>query len=92
MNSHPYTTDTSPEALEVQLDCLRRMSPEERLRRTLAMSYQVKQMCFNAIRRQNPEMCEQEVKLKFIELTYGEALSIEVRNWLKERGLYGVTT
>ena len=62
-------TDTSDEALAVQLDCLRRMTPQERLRRACAWSGQVRRMAFDAIRRRHPDYSEDEVRLKFIELT-----------------------
>lgn len=87
MSTTPYTTDTSAEAMEVQLECLRQMSPQERIRRTFAMSRRIKQMAFEAIRRRHPEFNEQQVKLKFIELTYGTALATEVSQWLKERSV-----
>ena len=62
MNPQTDLSDTSEEALEVQLECLRRMS-------------------FDAIRRRHPEYSENEVRLKFIELSYGEALAEEIRSW-----------
>jgi len=85
---HPpaYTTDTSTEALEVQLACLRRMSPQERIRKMCAMSRQVRKMAFDAIRRRHPGLCEREVQLKFIELTYGKSLADNVRRWMQEQG------
>ena len=74
-------SDTSDEALAVQLDCLRRMTPQERLRRACAWSGQIRRMAFDAIRRRHPEYTEDEVRLKFIELTYGKTLADEVRGW-----------
>lgn len=85
MESSSYTTDTSPEALAVQLECLRRMTPQERIRKTLAMSFQVRKMAFDAIRRRHPQLDEDEVQLLFIELTYGEPLASEVRRWKAEQ-------
>jgi hypothetical protein len=55
MTRPPYTTDTSPEAYQVQLELLRRMSPMERLRKTCALSQQVKQIAMDAIRRRHLE-------------------------------------
>ena len=78
-------SDTSDEALAVQLECLRQMTPHERLRRACAWSGQVRRMAFDAIRRRHPEDSEEEVRLKFIELTYGKALADEVRQWQRER-------
>ena len=74
-------SDTSDEALAVQLECLRQMSPHERLRRACAWSGQVRRMAFEAIRRRHPEYSEDEVRLSFIELAFGEELAEEVRVW-----------
>ena len=79
-----YTTDTSTDAFEMQLQCLRRMSPQDRIRQTCAMSRRVKQMAFDAIRRRYPGLNEDLVQLKFIELTYGETLAAEICVWMKE--------
>jgi hypothetical protein len=85
MNQTPHTTDTSLEAYAVQLELLRRMSPLRRLRKSMALSRQVKRMSMDAIRRRHPEFDENAVRLKFIELTYGKVLASEVRRWQKER-------
>jgi hypothetical protein len=77
-------SDTSAEALTVQLDCLRRMTPQERLRRACAWSGQIRRMAFAAIRRRHPEYSEDDVRLRFIELTYCKALADEVRDWQAE--------
>ena len=78
-------SDTSDEALAVQLECLRQMSPQERLRPACAWSGQVRRMAFDAIRRRHPEYSEDEVRLTFIELTYGKELADEVRSWQQEQ-------
>jgi hypothetical protein len=77
-------SDTSDEALAVQLECLRQMTPNERLRRACAWSGQVPRMAFDAIRRRHPEDSEEEVRPKFIELTYGKPLADEVRQWQRD--------
>lgn len=81
MSTLTYTTDTSAEALEVQLACLRKMSPQERIRRTCAMSRQIRNMGFANIRRRHPELSEEETQLLFIELSYGKPLADDVRRW-----------
>ena len=85
MTGSVYTTDTSPEAQAVQLECLRKMSPHERIRQMCAMSRQVRNMAFEAIRRRHPGLDESEVQLLFIELTYGKPLADDVRRWKAER-------
>ena len=87
MSTFPYTTDTSAEALEVQLECLRKMTPQQRIRSMCAMSRQVKNMAMDAIRRRHPEFSDAEVRMKFIELTYGEDLANEVRAWKAARNV-----
>lgn len=72
-------SDTSDEALAVQLECLRQMTPQERLRRACAWSGQIRRMAFAAIRRRHPEYSEGDLRLTFIELTYGKGLADEVR-------------
>ena len=84
MNNAPYTTDTSPEALAVQLNCVRRMTPQQRIQKTCALSRQVRRMAFEAIRRRRPGLSEEEVQLLFIELTYGKTLADDVRRWKAE--------
>jgi hypothetical protein len=89
MNPPIYTTDTSADALAVQLDCVRKQSPRERIRKMCALSRQVRNMAFDAIRRRHPEFNEEEVRMAFIELTYGKSLADDVRRWKQERGIEG---
>ena len=85
MSKSSDDSDTSDEALAVQLDCLRRMTPQARLRRACAWSGKLRRLAFDAIRRLHPDYSEDEVRLKFIELTYGKSLADEVRDWQAER-------
>ncbi|MFM7865915.1 MAG: hypothetical protein ACKPHU_17005 [Planctomycetaceae bacterium] len=87
MTVSSHTTDTSAEALQVQLNGFRRMSPQERIARMCAWSQQLKDMSLNAIRRRHPELSESEVRLRFIELTWGTELACDVRRHLQERQL-----
>lgn len=80
MSPPPYTTDTSRDARDVQLRLLRRMPPAERARKVFALSDQLKEMALDAIRRRSISN-EDDVKLRFIELTYGDALAGHVRRW-----------
>ena len=69
----------------MQLACLRRMTPQQRIRQTCALTRQVRQMAFAAIRRRDPDLTDEEVQLRFIELTYGAALAQDVRRWQQEQ-------
>ncbi len=86
MAANQYTTDTSEDALQVQLACLRNMSPQERIRKTCAMSRRVRDMAMNAIRRRHPDWDDSQVRLMFIELTYGKALADGMRQACSGRG------
>jgi len=83
MDSTTYTTDTSDEALEMQLECFRRMTPKERIAKMSSWSSQIKRMGFEAIRRMHPEYDELQVQFKFIELTYGKELAEGFRSCLE---------
>ena len=74
------TTDTSIEAEDVQLAIMRAMSGRDRVRQTCVLSSHLRQMAFNAIRKQFPDLEDRENKLAFIELTYGKSLSDAIRN------------
>ena len=82
MDSTTYTTDTSEEALEMQLVCFRKMTPQERIAKMCSWSSQIKRMAFDAIRRRHPEYDDLQVQCKYIELTYGEDLAEEFRSFL----------
>jgi len=77
--------DTSPEALAVQLECLRKMTPQERGQKALALSAELRHMAFAAIRRRYPELNEDEVQLRFIQLAYGQQLANEFASWRAEQ-------
>ncbi|QEG40772.1 hypothetical protein [Roseimaritima ulvae] len=81
----PYTTDTSREAEAIQLELLRRMSPADRIAKMCNLSASLRRMAFDAIRRRHPKIGESEVRLKFIELTYGKELADAVRDHLRHR-------
>ena len=87
MQTRRYTTDTSEEALAIQLDWFRRMSPTERVNKMCKLSASLRRMAMDAIRRRHPEYDQHEIRMKFIELTYGKELSDSVRAQLREREL-----
>ncbi len=81
----PYTTDTSVEAEAIQLELSRRMSTSDRIAKMCNLSATLRRMAFDAIRRIHPESNEAEVRLTFIESTYGKELAGEVRKHLEQR-------
>jgi hypothetical protein len=85
MNSqtNSYTTDTSEEAERIQSDLLRALSPQERIQKMCILSTSLRRMAFDAIRRFHPTLNDNEVRLKFIESTYGIELANSVRSHLE---------
>lgn len=81
----PYTTDTSPEAEEVQLELIRRMSPAERALKALRLTTRLVRECKAAIARNQPELTTREIGIAFIELNYGKELAAAVANYQVER-------
>lgn len=81
----PYTTDTTQEAELVQLECFRRMTPAQRIAKMSNLSTTLRRMAMDAIRRRYPDYSDLEVRLKFIELTYGKELGDAVRCFQQER-------
>lgn len=65
--------------MTVQLEGLRQMSPQQRIQRMCAMSNHVREMAMNAIRRRHPDFSDDDVRLRFIELTYGHDLADAIR-------------
>jgi hypothetical protein len=59
----------------------------DRLRKAMGLSRQVKRMAMDAIRRGNPELDDNGVRLKFIEINYGKELADEVRHWQEQKAI-----
>jgi len=83
MSSHPYTTDTSPDAEAVQLELIRGMTPAQRVEKTLRLSSEMLRAAKAAIRRRYPAYSKCEVTIKLIELHYGAELAAKVRSRLE---------
>jgi len=63
------------------------MSGQQRIQKVTMLSTRLRNMSFDAIRRRHPEFSEDQVRLKFIELTYGEELALEVAAHLREKSV-----
>jgi len=55
------------------------MSPQQRIQRMCAMTAHVRDLAMKAIRRRHPDLSDDEVRLRFIELTYGYDLANAIR-------------
>jgi len=84
MPASPYALDTSPEAHAAEIAAIRRLSPAKRFARARFLSEQARQMAFAAIRRQEPEISDEQLRLRFIAVAYGPQLAAEVERWRRE--------
>lgn len=84
-DSNP-TNDTAADAAAVQNECLRRMTPMERLRAGCRMSQRGRRLALDAIRRLHPDADDREVRFRAIELAYGPELAAAVRRWVRSCG------
>lgn len=83
VSHHSYTSDTSHEAEIVQLELVRQMPPSERVAKALRLTCDMMRLAKDAIRRRSPHLSDEEVRLQFIELHYGDQLAQEVRTYLE---------
>lgn len=77
--------DTTQEAESVLIRMLRAKPAPARLSDAVAASNRVAQQCKEAIRRRHPELSDQEIGLRFIEINYGRELASKVRTYLSNR-------
>lgn len=78
--------DTHPEAERVQIELIRKMTPERRAALASAMRNRTYWMARRAVAEAHPTMSETEQKLLFIELNYGRDLATRVRDYWRRTG------
>jgi hypothetical protein len=71
-------SDTSPEAWRILLNIYQRMTPDEKLQRTLDMSDFLRSVCASGVRAEYPEASEREVFLRVTQRTLGKDLFAKV--------------
>jgi hypothetical protein len=74
--------DTRPEALAAQIALLGAASASRRASIALSLSRTICALSRAGIRRREPELSDEEVGLRFVELHYGAALGARVRDEL----------
>jgi hypothetical protein len=77
--------DTHPEAERVQLELLRKTTPERRLELGLIFCEEALAIAHHAIAQANPLLSVREQKLLFVEITYGKDLADRVRAYLARK-------
>ncbi len=72
-------SDTSLDALRVQIELLRKATPSQRFRLVCDLTTTAVELSRAAIRRADPELSESEARLRWAELHYGCPLADQVR-------------
>mgnify|MGYP007123470214 CR=1 FL=1 len=75
-------SDSSPTANELQIAVLQSKKASERLSLTLLLSETMISLSRRAIKRANPNLSDEEIRCKFVELHYGKALADNFRHYL----------
>jgi len=78
----PAIRDTTPEAESILIRLIQDKPATVRLGDAVAASNRVAQQCKSAIRRSHPGLSEEEIKLRFIALNYGQEIADDVRAYL----------
>jgi hypothetical protein len=77
--------DTSPEAERVQIELIRKVSVTKRFAIMEAWSKFLIEANKNSIRRNHPDLSEEEIGLIFVANNYGQALADQLRTNLTRR-------
>jgi hypothetical protein len=74
MNMELFPADTTPEAARVQLEIIRRLSPERRMEMALEMSNFLRDVVAAGVRSRHPDYNEKQVGLAVGRLMLGDEL------------------
>ena len=77
-------SDTHPDAERVQIELIRRKTVSERFALVRSLTAFVIDLSRRAVARANPDLDDDELRLKFIEINYGAELAQRVRDYLKK--------
>ncbi|MDZ4701705.1 MAG: hypothetical protein SH809_18480 [Rhodothermales bacterium] len=69
-------TDSSPEAVTVQMEIFRRMPGAQKVRVAMELSERVRKLACARLRSTHPEWTERQVMLELIRITHGIVVEI----------------
>jgi hypothetical protein len=76
-------SDTHPDAERVQIELLRRTTPEERFRKVASLTNALIDSSRRTIASKNPTLSPQQLSVRCVELYYGRALAARLREYLE---------
>ena len=83
--------DTHPKAETVQIALLRQASPMKRAWLLRSLSQTVFRLSQRAIRKANPQLTEQELKVLFVRHCYGDDLANRLQRYLIQKTPHGTS-
>lgn len=78
-------SDTSADALAAQLASIRGMRPLDRFRAGCSLTSRGRRLAMAALRRRYPSASDDEIRVRYLALAYGEQLAMDVGRWLKDK-------
>lgn len=78
-------SDTHPEAEQVQIELIRKLSIPERIAKMRAHTMWAARLSFRALEEANPTLDERELDLLWVQHLYGSELAGKLRRYLEER-------
>lgn len=77
--------DTHPDALDHQIDLMRRATRAQRFEAVRSLSATVASLSRRALRRSMPDASEEEIDVAFVALHYGDEVAERVRHHVSGR-------
>jgi hypothetical protein len=83
-----YYPDTPPEVENVQVNLLRKAGAGKRLSIALSLSQGLIYLSKQALKKLNPGLSDDELKILFIKNSYGASTAEKVKKRMIEKGMY----
>jgi len=83
-----YYRDTRPEVENVQVNLLRKAGPGKRFSMTLSLSQEMIALSKQALKKANPDLSDNELKILFIKNCYSAGTAEKVKQRMIEKGMY----
>ncbi len=81
--------DTDPRAEKVLIDLIRKATIAKRISRMRSLSRTILRLAQRGIKKAHPELDEQELKILFVKIHYGDDLAHRFRTYLQQKTTHG---
>ena len=83
-----YYRDTPQEVENVQVNLLKKAGSGKRFTITMSLSQKMIALSIQALKKTNPGLSDNELKILFIKNCYGNEIAEKVKERMTERGMY----